>query len=116
MRMTLVKSGIVGLVGIAALIVGPTAATAAPATPAPASGTNLSASCDLTFIGSTAASVRCVGQSRQYRVMVLCEDPLRGSQTMYYGPWVNPGGTSKKKCPFQGGVQWLVDGANGQFR
>jgi hypothetical protein len=87
-----------------------------PAGSASARGASPEVSCALTFIGSTAASVNCIGTTRQYRVKVLCEDPLRGSDSYYYGPYVNPGATSTKKCPYQGGVQWLVVSATWQYR
>lgn len=99
-----IRRGLVAVAGSLLVFGGISVATGPDASATPSG-------CTFTgYNGGTSASAHCTSGTGQFRVWVNCEDELRGSGAEFDGPWTNVGGTSHVSCPFEGGVQWIIEG------
>jgi hypothetical protein len=64
--------------------------------------------CGVMKTSSTSGYAMCRQGPGHVTVKLTCNDPLRDSNSAFYGPRVTAPGTSKATCPYLGGVQTLV--------
>jgi hypothetical protein len=103
----LVTAAMASLVGFCATGQASAATTARTAVPAAAkceTGLNPGGA-DFEYTGGW---VYCYDTTAAYRSKITCEDELRGSTGVYYGPYVKNGQNSFVDCPDSGGTQWIA--------